>query len=148
MKNSVWLAVGLLSLPWLVGIPSDCWCQNIDNQYWKAGVARSVITPESPIWMAGYAFRTHPSEGTLTDLWASVLVLEDGTGKQVTWITTDLLGFPAKLSNRIRDRLAVDYQLQKEQIILCSSHTHSGPVLPEGLTDIYTYDDKQAAVID
>ena len=29
---------------------------------WKAGVASMVITPEQPMWLAGYAARTHPSD--------------------------------------------------------------------------------------
>jgi hypothetical protein len=35
---------------------------------WKAGVARVVITPDKPTWMAGYAARTKPSEGKLHDI--------------------------------------------------------------------------------
>ena len=28
---------------------------------WRAGVARAVITPQEPIWMAGYGSRDHVS---------------------------------------------------------------------------------------
>ena len=28
---------------------------------WKAGTAKINITPESPLWMAGFAARTHPA---------------------------------------------------------------------------------------
>ncbi len=38
---------------------------------WKAGVSRVKITSEQPLWMAGNANRTHPSEGTLVDLWVT-----------------------------------------------------------------------------
>ena len=41
----------------------------------RAGVARARITPEQPIFLAGYGSRTHPSEGVLHDLWAKALVL-------------------------------------------------------------------------
>ena len=44
---------------------------------WKAGVARVMITPEQSMWMAGYAARDHQAEGTLHDLWAKALALED-----------------------------------------------------------------------
>ena len=30
---------------------------------WKAGVAKTDITPAESIWMAGYGARTRPSEG-------------------------------------------------------------------------------------
>jgi len=114
---------------------------------WKAGVARAVITPDEPIWMAGYGSRDHPSEGTLVDLWAKVLAIQDGKGKKVVIVTTDLLGFPQKMSNRIRDQLAVKYGLTRSQIILSSSHTHSGPVLQDALADIYPLEPKHLEVI-
>ena len=104
---------------------------------WKAGVARAVITPDEPIWLAGYASRDRPSEGTLVDLWAKALALQDSQGHKIVTVTTDLLGFPRQMSNRIRDQLAVHYGLTRSQIILSSSHTHSGPVLQDALSDIY-----------
>jgi len=114
---------------------------------WKAGVATVVITPRQPMWMAGFAVRNHPSEGTLHDLWAKALVLEDESGKQVVLITADLLGFPKAISDRLRDRLNAKFSLSKAQIILSSSHTHSGPVLTDALPDIYPLDAEQLAKI-
>jgi hypothetical protein len=35
---------------------------------WKAGIAKIAITPEQPVWMAGYASRSRPSEGKVHDL--------------------------------------------------------------------------------
>ncbi len=104
---------------------------------WKAGVSRVVITPEQPLWMAGYANRTHPSEGKLVDLWAKALSLEDEKGKQVVLVTADLVGIPKALSDHIRDQLASKFHLSRSQIIINTSHTHSGPVLTNALVDIY-----------
>jgi neutral ceramidase len=114
---------------------------------WKAGVARAIITPEEPIWMAGYASRDHPSEGTLADLWVKVLAIEDAKGKKVVLVTTDLLGIPKKMSDRIRNQIAVKYGLTRSQIILSSSHTHTGPVLMDALFDVYPLDSKQVDII-
>lgn len=114
---------------------------------WKAGVASVVITPKQPMWMAGFAVRTRPSEGTLHDLWAKALVLEDEGGNKVVLITTDLLGFPKAVSDRVRNRLKERFGLSKARILLNSSHTHSGPVLPDALLDIYPLDAAQLAKI-
>ena len=114
---------------------------------WKAGVARVVITPKEAIWMAGYAVRTHPAEGTLHDLWAKALVMQDESGKQAVLVTTDLLGFPKNVSDHIRDRLKAKFGLSRAQIILNSSHTHSGPVLQSALSDIYPLNADQLAQI-
>jgi neutral ceramidase len=121
--------------------------QQANTKGWKAGVARAVITPTESIWMAGYGSRDHPSEGTLIDLWAKVLAIEDAKGKKVVLVTTDLLGFPKKMSERIRDGLAVKYGLTRSQIVLSSSHTHTGPVLTDALFDIYPLDANQTEVI-
>jgi neutral ceramidase len=114
---------------------------------WKAGISRAKITPDEPVWLAGYASRTHPSDGILADLWVKVLAIEDAKGKKAVLITSDLLGFPKKMSDHIRDQIAVRYGLTRSQIILSYSHTHSGPVLMDALFDIYPLDDKQLKVI-
>jgi hypothetical protein len=115
---------------------------------WRAGVARTVITPEKSMWMAGYAARDHQSEGTIHDLWAKALALEDADGKRAILITTDLLGFPKGLSDRIRNRLEDEYKLSRAQIILHSTHTHSGPVLKDALYDIYPLNQEQIIAIE
>src|SRR5947207_2280013 len=65
---------------------------------WKAGAARVKITPEKPMWMSGYSARTKPAEGTLHDLWAKALVLEDPAGQRAVLVTLDLVGIPRDLS--------------------------------------------------
>jgi len=114
---------------------------------WKAGIARVVITPSEPTWMAGYGSRDHASEGVLVDLWAKAVAIEDAKGEKVVLITTDLLGFPKNISDRIRSQITAKYGLNKSQIILSSSHTHTGPVLSDALTDLYPLDSKQVEVV-
>lgn len=95
------------------------------------------------MWMAGYASRVHQSEGTLHDLWAKALALEDANGKQAVLVSVDLVGIPKKISERIRDQLESRFHLSRSQIILNSSHTHSGPVLEDALSSIYQLDAQQ-----
>lgn len=118
------------------------WSQDSDFE-WKAGVAKVVITPKENIWMAGYGSRTKPAEGKLHDLWAKALFLEDSSENSVLLITSDLLGFPKALSNKIRDRISAELNLDYSQIILSSSHTHSGPALSDALSNIYPIDSEQ-----
>jgi len=94
---------------------------------WQAGVASVIITPEEPMWMAGYASRNHPSEGTLHDLWAKALAFKDASGKKAVLVTSDIVGFSRVMSDHIRDRLKEKYGLDRDQILLNSSHTHTGP---------------------
>lgn len=97
--------------------------------------------------MAGYASRTLEATETYHDLYAKVLVLEDLEKNQVVLVTADILGFPKKMSDRIRTQLKQKFGLEKSQIILNGSHTHSGPVLAEALFDIYPLDQSQRTLI-
>ncbi|MBU1820341.1 MAG: neutral/alkaline non-lysosomal ceramidase N-terminal domain-containing protein, partial [Bacteroidetes bacterium] len=115
---------------------------------WRAGIARTVITPQQAMWQAGYAARTHASEGTLHDLWAKAVALEDENGNRAVLVTTDLLGIPKAVSDRVRTELQKSLNLSKAQIILNSSHTHSGPVLSNALVDIYPLNAVEQAKID
>jgi neutral/alkaline ceramidase-like enzyme len=104
---------------------------------WQAGVSRVDITPGEPIWLAGYASRDHAFEGKLHPLWVKALALQDAQGKRAVLVTSDLLGFPKDMSDRIRDRLKSKLQLERAQIILNSSHTHSAPVIGKSLLGMY-----------
>ncbi len=112
---------------------------NITNnkRWWKAGVAKTVITPQEYMWMAGYAARTSPADGKLHDLWAKALALEDAAGNRVVVITTDIIGFDRELSVSVCNQLEEKYGLERRNIILSSSHTHSGPVINRNLSLIY-----------
>lgn len=134
MKKAPWIAFALaLLLPLCLIAQSS----PMASKGWKAGVAKQVITPTEPLWMAGFASRTEPANGTSHDLWIKALALEDAEGYRSVLVTSDLLGLPKDLSDRIRERLATKHGLNKSQIILNSSHTHSAPVLSHSLSDIY-----------
>jgi len=116
------------------------------NQCWKAGIARTVITPEQPMWMSGYAVRTHEADGIIHELWAKALIIVDKNGERALLVTTDLDAFPKYLSDRIRNRIEKIYGLKRSRILLNSSHTHSGPVL-QGLYNCYQYDSLEVGKI-
>jgi hypothetical protein len=115
---------------------------------WRAGVAVAKITPVEPLWMAGYAARTHPAEGAIHDLWVKVLALEAADGRRGIVVTADILGFPRSMSETICRQLASRAGLRRDQIMLTASHTHSGPVLRAALFDIYPLDDAQRKLIE
>jgi hypothetical protein len=110
---------------------------------WKAGVAKINITPTGELWMGGYGFRTHPSEGEITSLWAKALSIEDESGNQAVLITLYVIGISKSISDSIRDRLEKKYNLSRSQVILNASHTHSGPAIDGNLFDIYPMDSIQ-----
>ena len=121
---------------------------NEEKYTWKIGTGRTVITPNEPTWMAGYSSRTSPSEGKLHDLWAKALLLEDARGNRSLLITMDILGVSKELSYEVRNLINRKYNLNNSQIILSSSHTHSGPVISRALQYIYPMTEQDWKVVD
>jgi hypothetical protein len=95
--------------------------------FWKAGVARAVITPAEPMWLAGWAVRTEPSRGTLTDLYAKALVLEDAQGSRLVLLTVDLIAVSPEIATAVVGQVRQCWGLPPERLLLCASHTHCGP---------------------
>jgi neutral ceramidase len=106
---------------------------------WKAGVAKANITPEHFMWMAGYGSRNKPAEGKMTELWAKALVLEDPAGKRAVLITLDLVGIDRGLSTSICRKLQQKHGLDRSQLAINCSHTHSGPVVSHNLRPMHEY---------
>jgi hypothetical protein len=110
---------------------------------WKAGAAKVVITPQTSVWMAGYGFRDHPSEGTLQDLWVKALAVEDASGSRAVLITADVCGISGEISSAIRDEIQKAHHIDRSRVVIACSHTHSGPVVGTYLISMYPLDDEQ-----
>jgi len=121
-------------------LPGATWA---DGSTWKVGTAKARITPEKPLWLAGYAGRNRPADGTVHDLWVKVLALEASEGTRGVVVTADLLGFPKPLANAICAQIQSASGLNRSQIMLTCSHTHCGPVLGDALQDCYPLDESQ-----
>ncbi|MFT3701503.1 MAG: neutral/alkaline non-lysosomal ceramidase N-terminal domain-containing protein [Agriterribacter sp.] len=110
----------------------------------KVGIGRKIITPHDPIWLNGYASpeRSKPATGVAHDLWAKALVLEESPQNRVVIVTTDILGLSHEISVAVAERLAAKYGIQRSQLLLNSSHTHSGPMIwpAAGMFDYGTAD--------
>jgi hypothetical protein len=97
--------------------------------------------------MAGFASRTHPADGTLHDLWLKVLVLETPEGRRGVIVTSDIEGYPKAMYEHVCRELNRQCQLQRSELMLTCSHTHSAPVLWQCEPDCYPLDQQQEAVI-
>jgi hypothetical protein len=99
------------------------------NAGWTAGLARADITPEGPVWMAGYAARKSPSEGVIQPLHAKALALRDAGGRTIVWITADVIGFDRPFTEAVINQIRDKHKLEREAVALFASHTHTGPTL-------------------
>lgn len=106
-----------------------------------------MITPEKPMWMAGYGGRTEPASGVRHPLWIKVLVVEDAGGRRGVVMSSDTLGIPRTIYENTVSALGAKHGLEPSQIMLHASHTHCGPVLRGALHDIYPLDGEQLRLI-
>src|SRR5204863_1771083 len=131
----------------LVSFPKSAAAQALETP-WKAGIAKTVITPEGPIWMAGYAARNKPSEGKVQDLHAKALALEDAAGGRLVIVTMDLIGMTRAIRDVVEKQAAEKYQLPRAALLLNASHTHCGPVVRSGSAVMYNLQPAQGERVD
>jgi hypothetical protein len=118
---------------------------------WRVGIARTDITPARLLWMAGYAARKHPAEGTAHPLLAKALAIEDGQAHRVVIVTMDLIGdnFGRELGEAIGRRVHQQTGIERSSIVFNASHTHCGPVtrVNDGALVTYGLDAGQQAAV-
>ncbi len=132
MTRREWLQSIAIGSPALIGLPARG-----QSATWKAGVAKTDITPTEPIWLAGYGARTKPSEGVLQNIFVKCVALQSPDGSPTAFITSDLLGFPKDIADEITRECLDKYKLPRERLILNASHTHSAPVVGRMLRPAY-----------
>ena len=94
---------------------------------YKAGTASEKITPTEPLWMAGYAARTQPAQGTISDLFASALALEDSAGGWLIIASIDLIAITKAITDPVCEAVQRELGLPRERLVLPCTHTHFGP---------------------
>jgi hypothetical protein len=107
------------------------------NAGFYAGVGRKVITPDTAVWLSGYASRTKPSSDVLHDIWAKALVIEENDNIQLIIVTIDVIGLSHNLSEAIAHRVTEKYGIDRSKLLLNTSHTHSAPVIWPSLSSMF-----------
>ena len=108
---------------------------------WKAAAAKAVITPQEPMYLAGFAGREVPAESTAMELFAKTLAMEDNAGTRFVMVTLDLVEVPHQLREAVAKEAKAKFGLPEKSLLMNCSHTHCGPELKYtelefmGLTD-------------
>ena len=101
------------------------------------GWAQADITPPQPVMLWGQ-FHTRVSRGVLDSLTATALALECGDDAAII-VSCDLVSITSALVEAVRRELgARTDEFNPDKLLLCATHTHTGPVYVEG---IYSTDD-------
>ncbi|WP_161604465.1 neutral/alkaline non-lysosomal ceramidase N-terminal domain-containing protein [Roseiconus nitratireducens] len=127
-RNPIWFGSICAAVLLLCTVPAAA-----SEGSWQVGTAKTEITPDGPLLMAGYASRDTPCSQTLLPLWAKAMVLEDRDHNLALLITLDLVGIDRELSKRIVKQISEQHEISPSGIALCVSHTHTGPVVGKNL---------------
>lgn len=106
---------------------------------WQVGLASVCITPEEPVWLYGYAGkdRFKPFNGILDDIYAAVMAIRSGDGPPAVLITADLCVLREPEETALCKVIMAKTGLERRQILLNWSHTHSGPMIGSSDTNRY-----------
>ena len=89
----------------------------------RAGIAVRIVTPEPLLPITGGVGPSNPVSRKEDDLTVRALVLDDGPTR-VAIVSTDFLGFPSALGNRVRAKAK---SVAGTNILIGATHTHSAP---------------------
>lgn len=89
----------------------------------RVGIAVRVVTPEPLLPVTGGVGPSNPVSRKEGDLTVRALVFEEG-GTRVAIVSTDFLGFPSVLGNRVRAQVSA---VPATNILIGATHTHSAP---------------------
>jgi hypothetical protein len=93
----------------------------------RAGAARSVITPNLGTHIEGYFF-DRTAKDIYDDLYAKALVLESG-GQSLAVVACDVCALTREIVAEARERVGEMTGIPEEHILIAATHTHYGPNL-------------------
>ncbi|MGW3999147.1 hypothetical protein ACWEF6_37115 [Amycolatopsis sp. NPDC004772] len=85
------------------------------------------ITPGPGHPLGGYLARDGVATGTHDDLEASLIWLSTEDDPGVVWVALDALAVDAGLTRTLADAVAAAVGIDPDRVLVCASHTHSGP---------------------
>jgi hypothetical protein len=102
-----------------------------DNATFKAGAAKTDITPNVGCWLEGIP-RAQPSNAIHDPLHARALMIEysdsaPGARNRIFLVTCDLIGLTTQFSQRVREEIAGSLGAAVENVVIACAHNHSGP---------------------
>ena len=101
----------------------------------QVGIATADITPEGPVWMAGFGARKKPSEGVYGKLEAACVVFDNGVTR-VAFVALDLCKILEPQLAALR-AAAQTTGIGPQQLMINASHNHSGPTFSQRQNEGY-----------
>lgn len=93
----------------------------------KAGAAQVDISPQDSQFLYGYPHVKRYSTGIHDPIWSSSLYLSDGAN-QAMFIANDIIFISKDLAAAVRRQISQKMPLRPDSIMITATHTHSGPI--------------------
>src|SRR5207249_3932930 len=101
------------------------------------GIAIRDVTPEGPIWLAGYAARKKPADKIDQPLLVQALALKNISGERLVFVSLDNCEVSHDFTAPVVRQNEEQHRLRHGSVMIISSHTHSAPVLDNTLDVMY-----------
>ncbi len=104
---------------------------------WLSGAAKLEITPTESVRLSGYAIRERVMSGVDDPLFVRALAMKPIDGEWMVLVSIDSIGLPAEITDRILEKLGRLHQLERKQVVLCATHSHTTPHLMGMLENLF-----------
>src|ERR1043166_3931706 len=125
--------------PMLLAAVSTFQARGANEAFYQVGAAGIDITPDYPIRLSGYGARSKESEGIDQHLFAKALALGNDEDGVALLLTVDNLAVPEYVREELLRRLAKK-PFAPERLAVCSTHTHTAPMLKNVCPTIFGAD--------
>ena len=108
----------------------------------KLGTSKICITPNEPLRLCGFGFRTEPFKDVRKDIFARVFALQD-KDEIITVVYGDLIWWNSEFVSSIEKRLKKILGSNADKVLFVASHNHSGPGTGESFIPLLETVDKK-----
>ena len=113
------------------------WSQSPAGE-WRVGAAKADITPALPVRLSGYGSRSQSTSEIEDRLFARAMTLQHGELPPLVIVSLDAIGLSASLTDQIHAQLKEKFLLDRKQVVLCTTHSHTAPQLDDVLPNLYS----------
>ncbi len=113
------------------------WAQSPAGE-WRVGAAKADITPDVPVRLSGYGNRSQSTSEIEDRLFARAMTLQHGELPPLVIVSLDAIGLSASLTDQIHAQLKEKFLLDRKQVVLCTTHSHTAPQLEDVLPNLYS----------
>ena len=121
----------------------------MQNKTLRIGFGRRDLTPEYSVPLGGYGnSHMRMSQGFYSRIYATCVAITDDRDETLLLFTVDQVRSELRWTDAVRARITAQTGIPAERIMVCGTHTHSGPDIGAALDDSPYFDQYVQALTD